>query len=1045
MHTIIAWFAQNKVSANMLMIVLLVGGYLTAERTQKEAIPSVELDQITVSVAYPGASPRQVEKAVCIPMESAIQSLSGIDTLASFSNKASCTIAVTVAQGVNSQSLVEKIKSNLDAITNTLPETTTRPIVKQLSLKGEAARIVVSGEADHKVLKIIAENIKQDLVNRGLSSVEVDNAKSDQISIEITQANLQRYNLTFNEVARVIQRNSISSSSGQVSTQSGNYLVSTAGQANDVKDFRDIIIRAQPDGAQITLGDIAIVRDGTEESNERSYLNGVPAVSVIAFQDDRKTVTEISDTVTGYLENPDRRFPEGITLSLTADAAKYFKNRIKLLVDNAWTGLFFLFVLLTLFLSLRLSFWVSVGIPIAFSGAFIVLYLSGNSINMISTFSFLIVLGIVVDDAIIVGENIFTHQENEPDQTKAAIKATVEIAQPVLFAILTSIITFLPLLFFPGSSGKLMQSIPVVVIATLIFSLVECLLILPAHLISLSKKPKKTKQTFLQRQQQKFSSVTETLIDKYYRPSLEIILNWRHASIVAFFSAFSISLALIAGGWINVTLLSPIEGYIVSANVSFNNGTVTSDIDETIQKIESAAFEIKQEKKTSSGNDEIDFVHTIVNSSNNAAIYLVLSESDTRTLSAEQIATEWRKRVGAIPNVSKLEFNHSIGGDTGPAINLVLTSNNNDDLEKAIEELKYTLVHYPGVFQVKDSQGTGVNEIQLKLKPSAYDLGLDLNNLSIQVRQALSGINVQSIRRSSGEANIVLRYPQEERGSLWHLENLKLRLNDGSLVPLLAVADIFYGAGPARIEHLDGKRVVHVIAKIDPSISTATQIMNTLRTDFLDNLPSEYPGTAWRSAGSQLAQEQLSSQMLFYYTVAILVMYMLMAVLFKSYSQPILIMTAIPFGLVGALIGHMLLGYELTIWSMAGMIAVSGVVVNDNFVLMFYVNNKLSKGIAIHEAVRETGVSRFRPIMLTSITTFAGLTPMMLEPSWEAQFLIPMAISISFGVLFATLVSLYLVPALYLTLEDIKNLLRRFRKNDSELSPEAFSGFPIDI
>lgn len=1037
MNSLIEWFASNKVAANLLMLFLIVMGYIATQNARKENMPNIEFNVISVFVAYPGASPSEAEEAICMRVEQAIRGIQGIEKLESFADEQACTTMATLPHSAKVQEYREQIKAKVDAI-STFPSNTSRPIISQNLITPNIAKLTISGQANHRTLKTLAEKVRDDLTDVGLNQVSLLDARNYEISIEVPQAELQKYNLSFLEIVNAIQRNSLKASGGSVATSSGTIAVEAGGQAKSADEFGELILRATPDGGHIKLSDIATITDAFEDIQRRSYYNGKPAVSLGVQKSGDLSILEISERINTYLESPRTLIPEGISVELISDTSKIFSRSIQLLLENAVVGLMLVFVALLLFLRFALSFWVSVGIPIAFMGGLIVLYATGNSINMISTFGLLLVLGIVVDDAIIVGENIFAHQSRNVKGSLAAVRGAQEIAKPVVFAVITTAITFLPLLFLPGADGKLMRSLPIVVIATLFFSLVECLLILPAHL-SHYKKTTAKKTGMLASIQNQFSRGMDYVLQHYYRPFLNLILSFRYTAVTVFIGIFFISLSIVGGGWVSLKLISTIASEGAYAQVAFARGTDIGITKDAVQKIEQAGIQLRKELKQKYGEDQVRHIETVLadQGTHTGRVSMALTGSEIRKISGDEIAELWRKKVGKINKASTLSFSSSINAASSP-IDIVLSSQNSDELKRAADDLTKHLSDYESTYGVRNSFQAGKREVKLSLKPTAYDLGLDMQNLAGQVRQAFHGMDVQSIQRNQGEVKVFLRYPEGERNSLWHLENMLIRLADGSHVPLLAVADVYYGSGPSRIVREGGRRVISVQASVDEAIASIASVKAGIAENFLDQLEQNYPSVRWDTGGAQKAENKVKEHFAIGFVLALLAMYILMATLFESYFQPAIVLTAIPFGIVGALLGHLMLGFELNVWSAAGIIAVSGIVVNDNMVLIFFINEKRAQGEPLVDAIREAGVDRFRPIILTSVTTFAGLAPLLLEKSFEAQFLIPMAISVAFGVMFATLVSLLLIPALYLIFDDFgsrfkfKNLFK-FKRNEPEV------------
>lgn len=1018
MNGVIAWFAENKVAANLLMIFVIIAGIISLGQTRKEIIPGVSLDIITITTPYPGASPEDVEKSVINRIESAIYDLEGVQSVASTAAEHLGIVKVEVAFGYDSKDLLNEIKSRVDAI-GSFPKDVERPIVKEISIRNLVAYVIISGPADEVSLKRIAEHVKSDLTAIDtISQVEHAASKPYEIAIELSESSLQRYGLSFAEVAAAIRQSSMDLPTGVIKTAQGNVSIEAKGQAYWGDQFEDIVVRALPDGAQVLVGDVAKVKDGFQEGIVQTKFNGKPAVALSVYRVGDQNILDISKALHEYVKRPTSYVPENIQVDVWQDTSVYFKSRIDLLTENAIGGLALLFAVLLLFLRAQLSFWVSVGIPISFMGAFWLLPYFDGSINMVSLFAFILVLGVVVDDAIIVGENIFSYHRRGVLGLEGAIKGAQEVASPVIFAVLTTILAFIPMLFLPGPEGKLMKVIPIVVIATLTFSLIESLLVLPSH-VSGIKSGDFDRMPGLRQVQMRFSLGLERFIDKVYRPFLELVLRWRYTAIIGFVGAMFIVLTLMISGWIKIVFFSSIEADSASADITFSQNAPADVVRSGVQRLEEVIFELKDELREETGKEQILHVFTTFAGENSGNVVAEMAPSESRNISGTYIVEEWRRRVGDLPEMTDLKLQSTLN-QPKPAIDLELSSSSLEDLREAAQALKSRLAGLEGVYGIRDSFQKGKQKLIIELKPLARNLGLSLDEIAAQVRQAYHGVNIQNIQRGESDVSVIIRYPLEERTSLWNLENMHIRLRDGTGVPLLTVAEISYGEGAAQIKRNNRRRVIRVQAKLDEAVTNDAIVMRELKQEFLNKLPDLYPGMGWAIQGSQKDKAAMLDYMSKAYLFALLGMYVMMATLFRSYMQPLMVMFAIPFGIIGAVIGHFLLGKDITAWSIVGMIAVSGVVVNDNLVLVDYINRNRAQGIALLQSIREAGAARFRPIILTSLTTFAGLTPLMQEQSLQAQFLIPMAVSLAFGVLFATLVSLILVPAAYYVLHDME-------------------------
>ncbi|ARU57420.1 RND superfamily NFE family efflux transporter inner membrane pump subunit [Oleiphilus messinensis] len=1050
MNTLISWFTHHRVAANLLMFTIVVLGLLALPDTRKELLPNVSLERISIAIAYPGATAEEVERAICTRIENNIYDLEGLLDLTALATEGLCSVTVDVAEGFETDNLLEEIKSRIESL-NTLPDGSERALIKELQVRNRVAKLIIAGQAAPSALKKLAEGIRNDLLKYPeISIVDIENVRPYEISIEVNDRLLNRYNLSFDTVVKAIESTSVNMPGGTLKTPQGDILIQTTGKIAVTDEFAKIVLWADNDGGRISLADVATVKDGFQRGENQARLDGVPSVSVDIYRVGNQDITAIAQRINDYVSTPDRYIPDEITLSIWKDDSKLFKGRIDLLLSNALTGLLLLMLVLLLFLSLRMSFWISVGIPVAFMGAFWLLPVLGGSINLISLFAFLLVLGIVVDDAVVVGESI--HQAQTPNDQKltnnsfrqedpinAAIKGAQNVAKPLTFAVLTSIIAFLPLLFLPGPEGKLMEIIPIVVITTLVFSLVESLLILPVHL-SASPSSKAPEPGRIQRWQMRFAKASERFVDRHYRPFLNHALHWRWSYLTLFVALFMFSITLVVSGWIQVVLFSSIDADIATAEVAFAEGTPAEETSRAIRQIENAALTLQQELADSQNQSPIIRVFSVIgpqdkisnatqlpNQDHRGRVSIELSSSDNRLISSNAIVQAWREKVGAIENATELKFSADLITPK-PDINIELSGDDFQALKHGAEQLKQSLAQYPGVYDIRDSQQSGKPRVEITLKPTARDLNLTLQDVGYQVHSAFHGVEVQNIQRGEQDVKVLVRYPETETLSLWHLENMRIQLPSqtaqNSGVPLITVANVSYGPAAASIKRYERRRVVSVTAYIDPSQSAPREVMTQLEQTVLTQLTQD-GHLKWSKAGKQKSIGEFITILSKGYLLALIGMYLVMAILFSSYSQPLLIMFAIPFGLVGALSGHLLLGIDLTLWSLIGMVAVSGVVVNDTLVLVDYINQKRAEGLPLQAAIAEAGVKRFRPIMLTSLTTFAGLTPLIMESSIQAQFLIPMAVSMAFGVMFATLISLILVPAIYMMLNDLTHFIQQ--------------------
>ncbi|VAW58624.1 Acriflavin resistance protein [hydrothermal vent metagenome] len=1014
-----------------MMVLIVVAGILALQGTRKELIPNISLAKVSINVAYPGASPKEVEQSICVRVEERIFDIEGIRQITSNANEGSCGVVASIQVNYNTRDVMDEIKSRVDSIV-TFPENAERPVIREISIKATVANVVVSGDMDEHTLKSIAENVRDELTEiESITQVELVNARAYELSIELSETGLHEYDLSFDEVSRAVKAASLNLPGGNLKTAGGDVLLRTEEQAYSGEDFEKISLRPDQDGSYVRLGDVAKVVDGFEDRQFRGEFNGRPGLLITVFRVGEQNILDISDDIKSYIKKKSAELPEGIEINIWQDKSSYFKSRMYLLIRNALTGLFLVFMILVLFLRFRLAFWVSMGIPISFMGAFWLLPALGGSINMISMFGFILVLGIVVDDAIVVGENIHKYHLKGQLGLKGAIAGAQDVSKPVIFAVLTSVVAFMPILFLPGPEGKLWMVIPLVVILTLLFSLVECLFVLPAHLSTIRVHSQgRGKLSVFQR---RFSGWLENFIEQVYRPFLLKVLHWRYATLSVFVSAFIIFVSVLSAGWLHTSFFPKVEGDIAIASFSYAQGTPIEKTQQAIEKIEQAAEQLREQLMLSTGRNYIENIVSTVGmqpmtqggrrGGHTGEVSLSLLASEERQLESSEIIKRWRKAVGEIQGATQLSFQASLR-NSGPDISIELTGKDTEGLIAAAKALKKHLKTYTGIYDIQDSYEAGKKEVRLHLKPQAEYLGVKVETLAHQVRQAFYGEEIQRIQRGRNDVRVFVRYPREQRQSLYFLETMFIHLDDGVDIPLSEVADIEYASSPSQIQRIDRKRVIKVSARVDESKSVAAQVQESLKKDFLDKMDRQFAGVKWAKSGRQRNQSELVDAMIKGFILAILSIYILMAIPFRSYSQPLMVMSAIPFGLIGAILGHIMLGLDVSLLSLSGMIAVAGVVVNDNLVLVDYINRKREQGVELGQAIRDAGAARFRPIILTSLTTFAGLTPLMLERSVQAQFLIPMAVSLAFGVMFATVVSLLLVPASYYVLEDVKAYIK---------------------
>jgi len=1064
MKGVITWFAENHVAANLLMAAICVAGFMAMMSAKQEVFPEMVLDMISVRVPYLGGTPSEVEESVCVKVEEQIQGVDGIKKITSTASEGTGAIIVELDRDADGQKVLDDIKSEVDRII-TFPAETEKPIITLLERRRQVIDVVVSGDVSERALKIIADNTRDDLVAiDGISYAEVVGTRPFEISIEVSEQTLQAHGLSLADVTRAVRLNSLDLPGGSVKTDAGEILVRTKGQRYTGKEFASIVVITRPDGTVVTLDQIAVVRDEFEDVDIASRLDGRPAAVIAVYRTGDEGVLDVTDAVKEYVRNRQESLPAGVGMTTWYDRSEIYRGRMNLLTRNGVMGLILVFICLATFLQLRLAFWVALGIAISFLGAFYVIPWFGVSLNMISLFAFIISLGIVVDDAIVIGENIFSHRERGLGAHQVAVRGTIEVAGPVTFAILTTVVAFMPIAFVEGIMGKFLYSVPVVVIAILLFSLVESLLILPAHLSTIKHVRRHGEEVdselatmsglrgWYHRNKGIVSRQLENVVNNFYRKHLQWALAHRGLVVAIALGGFLIIMGVVAGGHIRFTFMPHIDADNVVCALTLPQGATVADAHTAVDQIESALDELKAEIAAERPPDApgvFRYTFTTIGSQPRTSqsgpgismagaggAHLVevnaeLEKAEIRGMSSSDIAARWRDLTGAIPGAVSLSFTSDLFGG-GKAIQVQLSSPRTDDLLAAAQRLKLELADYPGVTDISDSFREGKVEVKLNLKPEARTLGLSLSDLARQVRQGFYGDEAMRIQRGRDEVKVMIRYPEEERRSLGDIENMRVRTPGGAEVPFYRVAEVQIGRGYASIDRADRQRIVNVYGDVDQSVTNANEVLSAVQASFLPQLLADYPGLRYTLEGRERDQQESMQSLARGFSFAIFLIYVLLAVLFKSYVQPLIVMSAIPFGLMGAVIGHLLMGWDLTLLSMFGVVALTGVVVNDSLIMIDFINRARRAGATLHEAVVQSGVRRFRPIMLTSVTTFAGLTPLLLEKSLQARFLIPMAISLGFGVMFATMITLMLIPVGYSLMADAK---RRLGARDDYASP----------
>ena len=1029
----IAWFARNDVAANLLMATVLVCGlYALYNETAVEIFPSPDPDRISVSVVLRGATPEDAELGLAVRIEEALDGLEGIERILSSSREGGTRVDIEVDEDYDPRDLLDEVKSRVDAV-NTFPVDAEKPVIRLAQRSFDVINVVISGRQAEDEIRRYAERVRDDLARLpGLSQVALDAVRRYEIAIEVSQDRLRNYGLTLAQVARAIRNSSLDISAGNLRTQGGDVLIRSKGQAYRRSDFEEIVVKTNPDGAIIRVGDLAQVKDGFQEDAVKTVFNGERAALVDVRRTGKESALEISAAVKKYIAEQQSALPVGMKLSYWDDDAQQLKNRLGVLGVSALQGTLLILLLLGLFLRPKVAFWVFIGVPISFLGAFTAMAAFDITLNLMSAFGFIVVLGIVVDDAIVTGESIYRHARQGQTGLEASINGTHAVAIPVTFGVLTTMVAFAPIHFASGILSNFLGPVAAVVTCVLLFSLIESKLVLPAHLKGLRHVAGDGEGGALSRWQQRFAQRFEELILQRYRPALKVLTTHRYATLAAFAGLLFVMASLIASGWTRFTFSPRVESETATATLTMPVGTKLEVTDGHIVRMLEAAQAL-QEKHRDPATGESVVRHVLASTGSiwgasgphygRVQIEMTPPEKRPVDVSTRQIVAEWRRLVGLVPGAEALSFRAEFFR-MGDPINIQLSGNSLADLSEAAERIKARLRNYPGVHEIADSLSDGKQELRIELTQQGHVLGLTRNAIVSQVGQAFKGFEAQRIQRGRDDIRVLVRLPPEERGNYSTLDEMLISTPSGQAVPLGHVASLTPGKGPERIRRVDRFRTINVTAEVDKRNTNMTLLQGEVESQAKD-LVAEYPGMTYRMEGEARAQRESFAGLQSGVLVVLFVIYCMLALPLKSYLQPLVVMSVIPFGLIGAVAGHWLMGYTLSMLSVMGLMALTGVVINDSLVLVDAVNKQVRSGRPLTEAVLDAGVLRFRPIMLTSLTTFFGLTPLLLEKSTTAQYLIPMAISLGFGILFATAITLILVPANILIAEDLKRRLGR--------------------
>ena len=1063
MNRAIAWMAGHPVAANLLMVFILAAGVFSMANVVVEVFPDFDLGAVQVRVEYPGASPEEVEEGIIQKVEERVEAVEGVSQINSTASEGVGVVFIELNLGEDVSSRLDEIKAEVDRITS-FPADAEKPEVTEVTSRSRVMEVAVHGDAPERTLKELANRIKDDLSTMPeISFVQTSGVRDYEISIEVSNDALRSYGISLDDVAMAVRRASLDLPGGRVDTDDEEILVRVKGRNYSQADFAKIIVRGSRDGATLRLDQIATIKDGFQDADLITLYDDEPAAFVQVFRTSDEGVLEIVRAVETYLEEiAVPSMPTGVEVSIWQNDAELLESRINLLRKNGIIGLILVLIALTLFLDLRLSSWVAVGISLSFIGTFAVMPWFDISINMMSLFGFILAIGIVVDDAIVVGENIYSEREKGSGPLEAAIKGTQRVAVPVVFAVLTTVAAFTPLLFVPGSIGKFLKFIPMIVIAVLLFSLIESLFILPHHLSRLPEHGHMQLPKWLrpvERIQFAVQSALQRFIDGPVDRTVRFATDHYGVVISAAIALVFVAMGLVAGRYISFSFLPRIEGDNVIAQVEMPQGTPSGRTQEIASYIEAIGRNVADSLAADAGDDHPPMVEAVYVSvgrypsadggpgagalptfveSNKAEINFRLLDAEQRDVSSSEFEKAWRDAVGDLPGPRSLTFSSQVI-NLGAPVQLEVSHPDTAVLFRAASEIEEELRTYAGVFDVRNDQDVGKREVELTLKPRARTLGVTLDDLARQVRAAFFGSEALRVQRGREEVRVYVRLPKQERRNLDDIRQFRVMTPAGEAIPLEELAEVSFGTAPSTIRRVDGRRIVTVTAEVDRSMITGSEANAAITNTIMPAAQERYPALRYGFGGEQREQSRALGGMIRGFILALFVMYTLLAIPFGSYIEPLIIMAAVPFGFIGAVFSHLFMGIDLGMLSMFGLVGLSGVVVNDSLVLLDFVNSEHREGKPMNEAILSAARIRFRPIILTTMTTFLGVFPMIIERSVQAQFLVPMAVSLGLGVLFATFVIMVLVPALTMLQHDVFGwwAARRERRRASRPEPEV--------
>ena len=1021
-HGLIGWFAQNHVAANLMMFAIILGGIAALFMLKKETFPEFQNNRIQIQVPYLGAAPEEVEKGVILRVEEAIESIEGIHEITSTASEGMGMVQVELEEGVSLPEMTDKLKLAIDGI-STFPVETERPMISEYRFMNGAVNIQLAGDLDEATMKELADTIREEVVALpDVSSAQVMGSRPFEISIEMSESTLRQYGLTLERVAGVIRQWSIDLPGGAIRSAAGDIRLRATGQAYTGQEFKDIVLLTRPDGTRIRLGDVATIRDGFTELESYSFFDGKRSFGINVMVTEEENPIDVSAAVRRYVDQRNATLPPEAQLTVWADTSVFLEGRLTMMLKNMALGAILVLVILGVFLHLKIALWVILGMAVAFLGAFMLMPvpLVGVTINIMSLFAFILVLGIVVDDAIIIAESAYTETERHGYTLANIVRGAQRVAVPATFGVLTTVMAFLPMLFQTGPTAAFAGAIAWVVILCLAFSLVESKLILPSHL-AVMRSSHGAKRGFADWAGTKLL----TFISRVYMPLLRRAIEYRWTTVASFVGIAILMLGLVLGGWVRVVFFPEIQADYVRANVQIQEGAPETLITSIVEQMDTTLRQVNDEIKAEYEfeDDVIEHLFVFIQDGSRGSFQVALAAGENRDVSPKEVEMRWRAKIGEIAGTEELRFSSGMRMSSGAPVSFRLSGRDFRQVEAAADELAEHLKSYDGLFEIENSANVGPEEIKLKIRPEAEALGVTLADLASQVRQAFYGAQAQRIQRGDSEVRVMVRYPRSERKSIGNLENMWIRLPDGRELPFNAVADYELERGYNSIRRINSARTVTVSANADLNSVEPGAVTGAIYQTVIPEMATRYPGVQFGLGASAREQQSSVYEMILGFCMALVGIYALMAIPLKSYLQPLVIMAVIPFGLIGAVIGHLIVGIAMNAISLLGFFALAGVVVNDSLILVHYINRRIAEGVPTIQAAVEAGSVRFRPILLTSLTTFCGLIPIVLERSMHAQMVIPMAVSLAFGIVFATVITLFLIPCLYAIQANLKEFV----------------------